>query len=310
MASEDLWGQIGDLPPVHWLTHLGLWHHAPFTWIGELLHFIFTQQALRWTEARFALIVIIVPLLILMGLELLFWMWSWVRGRQIDYNKEKAEFWTTGPRAGKRKAKPIKLDRARARSFAWPQVGLPLYLVAVAMFTWLIMWPGEASRVFLAFLWFALTPVRRTMAISAARKAYRANHPNDTINSTLLQDVTGYFRTGVSRPARVRREIEPPFENTKWLYRILNWGHAKFGRYGTFWRVFRFWNFVRFWGFLVQLIVAFAWPISAVIAPFYYMDAVEDYEDMMTPWWRAYDENRWESTITRDAAANSGADPA
>lgn len=292
-------GQIGDLPPVHWVTHLGLWGHAPFTWVGSLLHTVFTQQTLQWTEGRWAWILISIITLGCAGFELVFWSWSWIRGRQIGYDARKARYWTSGPRNGQPKAKPIDLKKAWARSFAWPRVGLPLYLVAVGMFTWYLLWPGDASRTLLAVLWFAFTPLRRIMAIAAARKAYLKNNPGSSFDSTLFEDVREYFLTCVSRPPHKRQVVDPPFEVDKdtksWrLYAFLNWGHATFGRYGAFWRVFRFWNVLRFWGVLLQLVVAFFWPIAAVVAPFYYMWAVEDYEDVVNPKWRAYRKSKYE----------------
>lgn len=295
--------QIGDLPPVHWLIHLGLWGYPPFSWIGSLLHLIFTQQALQWTETHLVWIMVSGLLMGFMTFELIFWAWSWVRGRQIGYDKYRATHWTTGPNAGKLKKKPVDLEKARARRFAWPLVGLPLYVVAVGMLTWYLLWPGAASRMLLAMLWFAFTPVRRVMAIAAARKAYRANHPNDTIETTLFEDVRAYFISGVSRPPHERRLIEPPFEDTGVLYRFLNWGHATFSRYGTFWRIFQFWNFLRFWGIVVQLVMAFFWPISAVAAPFYYMWTVEEYKNMINPWWRTHRNNKYHGNITSGAAA-------
>lgn len=286
--------EIDSLPPVHWLTHLGLWGHAPFTWVGDLLHLIFTQQMLRWNEIHGIWLLVSVIILGSAGFELVFWAWSWIRGRQINYDPNRATTWTNGPRAGQLKKKPIDLKKARARSFAWPRVGLPLYLVAVAMFAWYLLWPGGASRTLLAVLWFAFTPARRVMAIAAARKVYLANHPGSRFESSLLEDVHAYFMTGISRPPSKRQEIEPPFENTTAIYRLLNWGHATFSRYGTFWRIFRVWNFLRFWGILLQLAASFLWPIAAVVAPFYYMDVVEDYEEVVNPWWRAYRNNKYQ----------------
>lgn len=303
--SENLIQEIGDLPPVHWLIHLGVWDHAPFSWIGDLLHLIFTQQALQWSEGRLAWFVVTVLVLSGMTLELSWWLWSWMRGRQIDYDERKARYWTDGPRAGKPKTKPINLKKARARRFAWPMIGLPMYLVAVGMYTWYLLWPGTASRLLLAALWFAFTPVRRTMLIAVARKAYRANNPDDTIGTTLREDVWNYFYTGVARPPAKKRVIEPSFEPTSWPYEFLNWGHANFGRYGTFWRVFRFWNFLRFWGVLVQLVIAFYWPIAAVIAPFFYMHCVEDYEEWMNPWWRRYRKSEYNGSVVKSTVVDT-----
>ena len=297
------WGQIEHLPPVYWLIHLGLWGHAPFSWVGDLLSLVFTQQTLQWTEARWAWLVIYGVLMFGMTFEFIYWAWAWLRGRQIGYSRERATTWTSGPNAGKLKAKPIKLEKAWARSFAWPRVGLPLYLVAVGMLTWYLMWPGDASRALLAVLWFAFTPVRRIMAIAAARKGYLANHPGSRFKTSLFEDVREYFLASVSRPLSERPEIEPPFEDTTAIYRLLNWGHAKFGRYGTFWRILRVWNFLRFWGILLQLVVSFFWPIAAVVAPFYYMWTVEDYKYVVNPKWRAYRRSGYRGGIEPPAVA-------
>lgn len=291
--------QVGDLPPVHWLTHLELWGHAPFTWIGDLVHIVFTQETLQWTEARWALLPIYALLMVFMTFEFVYWAWSWLRGRQINYDPVRATTWATGPNKGELKRKPIDLKKARARSFAWLQVGLPLYLVAAGMLTWYLLWPGDASRTLLAVLWFAFTPLRRILAIRAARKAYLVNHPGARFRTSLFQDAYAYFATGICRPFSERQKtpIEPPFENTTAVYRFLNWGHATFSRYGTFWRILRVWNFLRFWGILVQLVIAFFWPIAAVAAPFYYMDVVEDYDEAVNPWWRAYRDNEYSGGV-------------
>lgn len=302
--------QVGNLPPVHWLTHLGVWHHAPFSWVGDLLGTIFSQHLLQWSGNRLGWLIITIVVLSGMTLELVWWLWSWMRGRQVGYDSRRAEYWTTGPRAGQRKSKPINLVRARARRFAWPMLGLPLYLVAVSMYLWYLVWPGDASRLLMAMLWFVFTPVRRAMFIAVARKAYRANHPNDRLETSLLEDVYNYFFTGVARPANKQRYIEPPFENTSWFYRFLNWGHASFSKYGTFWRVFRFWNFLRFWGLLVQLFVAFFWPIAAVAAPFFYMSGVEDYEDWMNPWWRRYRKSEYHGKVIKGTVVTRADNPA
>jgi hypothetical protein len=297
---------VGNIPPVHWLTQLGLWHHAPFSWIGDL----FAQHALTWVGGHFAWLLVMGVFLISAGLELVFWSWTWFRGRQIGYDEHKAKYWTTGKRAGQLKAKPIDLRKARARRFAWPRVGLPLYLVAVGMFTWYLLWPGAASAEFLAILWFFFAPVRRALFIATARRAYRANHPDDELDTTLWEDVFQYFYTGVARPAHQRRVIDPPFEDTSAVYRFLNWGHATFGRYGKFWRILRFWNFLRFWGLLVEAIISAFWPIAAVVAPFFYMWGVEDYEDWMNPWWRRYRKSEYRPKIIRGQIVADGPPPA
>jgi len=280
----------------HWLLH-DLWGYWPFTSIGWFFSQIFGQQTLAWVGDHFAWLTVCIVMLGSMTLEFIYWAWAWIRGRQIDYDPERAEFWTTGPRAGQAKAKPVKLERARARRYAWPRVGLPLYLVAVSMYISYLLWPGSVSSLTLALLWFVFGPVRRAMCIAAARKAYLANNPNDRLTTTLRQDVWDYFVTGVSRPPSQKRYIEPPFEDTNRGYKFLNWGHATFSRYGTFWRVFRFWNVVRFWGIVTQLVIAFFWPIAAIVAPFFYMKCVEDYQRWMTPWWRRYRKMKYRGKV-------------
>ena len=283
-----MFNSIGDLPPIHWLTHLGMWQWPFFEWLGGLFSSLFTQDALQWVEGRGAWLLIATIALTALTLEMAWWSWSWLRGRQIGYSNERAEFWTSGPRKGQRKENPINIKKAKIRSYAWPYVGLPLYLVAVGMYAWYLMWPGEASRIFLALLWCVFTPARRTLSIAVARKAYLANNPGCTLDTTVSQDVYNYFVTGVARPEAKRRLIDPPFEGTSRFYRLLNWGHRVFGRYGTFWRIWRFWNFLRFWGLLVQLAAAFLWPVAVLAAPFFYMWGVQDYQKWVNPWWRRY----------------------
>lgn len=302
--------QVADLPPVHWVTHLGLWDHAPFSWVGNLLGAIFTQEALRWTETRFAWIAIMGVVLVAMTLELMWWAWSWLRGRQVKYDSHMATHWTSGPRAGELKKKPINLKKAKARRYAWPYLGLPLYLVAVGMYGWYLMWPGVASRFTLAVMWLIFIPVRRALFIAVARKAYRANYPDDELTTTLWQDVYDYYHTGVGRPAYQRADIEPPFEDTTWYYRFANRVHATFSKHGAFWRLWRFWNVLRFWGLLLHIVFAFFWPIAAVIAPFYYMHGVEDYEKQRRPWWRRYRKNKPTTNVVRGTVITDGTQPA
>ena len=308
--SKGILQQIGDLPPIHGLIHLGLWHYPPFSWAGYLLRWAFGQHLLHWSQGHLGWLLICSIVRPSLTLELLCWMWSWLRGRQINYDEHKAKFWTTGPRAGKLKAKPINLDRARARRYAWPRVGLPFYLVAIGMYVWFLAWPTGASQLFLAAMWFAFTPVRRVMFIATARKAYRANHPDDSLETTLLQDVYNYFYTGIARPKNKRPDIEPPFESAGWISKIGNGAHALFSRYGLFWRIFRVWNIFRFWGILVQLGISFFWWIAAPIAPFVYMAGVEDYAEWMNPWWRRYRKQHYGGQIIKGEVVKTGTTPA
>lgn len=297
--SNDIWRQVSNLPPAHWVTGLALWHQPPFSWVGDLLNVVFTQQLLQWTESRVAWLLVTCVAVGVMTFEFLWWSWAWIRGRQINYDDHKATYWTTGPHAGQLKANPINLRKARARRYGWPLVGLPLYLVAVGMYLWYLLWPGDASRLLLAVLWFCFAPVRRTLLIAVARKVYRANNPNDRLGTTLFEDVYNYFYTGVARPFEKRRYVEPPFEDTGMIYKALNWGHATFGRYGTFWRLWRFWNFLRFWGLLVEAVIAFYWPIAAIVAPFFYMWAVSDYQDWVNPWWRRHRKSEYHGKVIK-----------
>ncbi len=298
-----IWGPIADLPPVHWLLNLGLWDSWAFAWIGSVVEFIGAQESLKWAMDRFAGLTITGAVVGLMFLHLVWYMWAWYRGAEIKYDPVKAVKWTSGPRKGKRKKHPVKLEIALTRRYAWPLLCLPLFLVGAGMYVWtFVLWPGKGSLMLMPIAWFVTTPLRRMWFIWVARKAYRANHGNKELTTSFMDDVVGYFTTGIA-PSPKRRmtkaeklaNFEPSFEGGSWISRRLIWGERVLCTWQLWpiWRWLCFWRIFRFWGLLAQLALAFFWPIACAVAPFLYTKAAEDYQEWMNPWWRRYRDNEY-----------------
>lgn len=230
-----------------------------------------------------------------MGLELMWWSVVWLRGREIDFNGHAAVYWTSGPQTGQRRRKPINIKKAVAREYSWVSLGLPFTLVAAGFYLDQL-WSGTAREyVLIAVLWYVTTPLRKIAGILAARKVWAHSNPDKRLDTTWLEDVRGYYGAGLYRLEVSTADYEPAFEGRTIFTRILNWLDRNFGKYGTFWRL---WNIFRYWGLVVQALVSLAWPVSAVIAPFYYMEVVDDYQFWHRPWWRRYRRSKYESKFT------------
>ncbi len=227
-----------------------------------------------------------------LGLELAWWSVVWLRGREIGYDARAAEFWPSG----RRRRKPIDLDKAVARSYAWPALGLPFTMAASGLYLDQL-WAGTAHiYVVIAITWFLFTPIRKIGGIQVARRVWQHSNPGKKLGTSMLEDVRGYYSAGLYRPEdSYSRTYDPPFEGKTLFYKFLNWLDRTFGKYGSFWRI---WNIFRYWGLVAQALVSLAWPVSAVIAPFYYMDMVSDYQFWHRPWWRRYRNSKYESTFT------------
>jgi len=294
---------IAGLPPIHWLLNLGLWHSWPFTWIGAAWSFVADQDSVQWVADRFAGLAIAGLVVGLMLLHLLWFGCAWYRGAQIGYDTVKAVRWTTGLRAGKSKKHPVKLEIALTRRYAWPLLCLPLFLIGAGMYIWtFVLWPSAGSLMLMPIAWFVTTPLRRMWFIWVARKAYRADRDNKELTTRFMDDVWGYFTTGIA-PSPKRRmtkaeklaEFEPSFEGIGWISRGLIWGERVLCTWQLWpiWRWLCFWRVFRFWGLLAQLVVAFFWPIACAVAPFVYAKAAEDYKRWINPWWRRYRDNKY-----------------
>ena len=297
----SLLSSVADLPPIHWFLHL-----PPVEWLGSILDGIFAQAPLQWAEDRFGWMLFMGLAMLCLTGETLWCLWVWLRARQVNYDSVAARTWSDG----RPRQKPVDVEKGLYRKYAWPFVVLPLYLVAVGMYTWYLLWPGTASRLLLAGLWLGFLPARRAWTILIARKAFVANNPGFRLETTWLQDVHSYYLTGFTGPKQNKKLSEPPFENVG-IYKVANAFHRVFSRYGLFWRLFRFWNIVRFWGVLVHVLMAFCWPIAAVFAPFYYMACVHDYKNSLTPWARAWRKNNeYHGKVVRGTVVARDGEPA
>lgn len=272
------WDKVGNLPPVRgfldWFLSFGLWDWGIFAWLGQHAPF----------QDRLPLFFLTAVVILGIVSELIWWRVKVMRAKQIGWDERAAKVWQTGPNQGQTKAKPIDLKGARARQISWRLVGLPFALGAIGMWVFFLFYPQQASWQLFAMLWFILTPVRKVWGMWVARKAFRVTDPDYQITSTLLQDVHDYYRTGIAG-ASSRTVIEPGFETNTWFGRRANWVQVNVRPKTVFSFIVRACAF-SVWGVLGQLILAWLVPISAVVAPFWYMTQTEDYRHWMRPWWR------------------------
>jgi hypothetical protein len=284
---------LGDIPPISWIVGF-------FGWMGDwpLVQWIGEQtNTLMWLWDRLPWVLIMTVLLGIALLELLWWGVVVWRAKEAGYDPHKCK---NDPRTGKPRTKPVELDKALYRRHSWPRLGLPLFVTAAVMFTIQLVWYHHSTYVVLAVLWFLTAPLRQLRAIAVARRVFQSTHANEKLDSTLWEDFRGYYGAGLSlaNPHRtLREEPEPPFFGESWPYRAANavWRYSR--KLGKFWQVWRIFGFLRFWRALGLFITSWAWPITAVIAPFYYMEKVDDYQWWHRPWWRAYRHSDYDSRI-------------
>ncbi len=303
-GTQDIWAEVGNLPPVDWFLHLSLWDHRPFSWLADLTGFLFNgSQGL--ISSHLSWIILVLAVIVPLTLELVWWSVVWLRAKEAGYDQYKCTHWTTGDRADQLRSPIVNLNKGIVRSLSWPKLGLPLYLLAVGMLCFYTAWPNRASWTLLSLVWFVSSPLRRIASIWVARRAYLRLNPNDKLESSLRDDVYNYYWCGLSRPPQSGKQPNQSFSGDTWYGVVGNWIQRNFGRYGKFWRVFRIYNIVRFWGLLVQALVSWFWPVAAVVAPFYYMYAVADYQDWVNPWWRRYRRNEYHGIVVKGTVVST-----
>jgi hypothetical protein len=292
------WGKVSDLPPVRafldWFLGLGLWDWGLFGWLGEHAPF----------QDRLPLFFLTATVILGVIGQLIWHRVMVMRAKQIGFDETAATIWQTGPREGLPKQNPVNLDRARMRQISWPLLGLPLSVIAIGMWVFFLAYPVEASWQLFALLWFVLAPIRKVWGMWVARKAFRVTRPDHQLNTTLLQDVRDYYQTGVAG-ASSRLPIEPGFEESTWFGRTANWIQMNLRPKSALYWLGRFFSLRWVPGVVIQLFLAWIVPVSAVIAPFWYMKHVEDYRDWMRPWWRWNRDSETPNRIVRGEVVNS-----
>jgi hypothetical protein len=269
---------LNTVPPFSWLVTLG----AHFPWVYVMALFLGPATlVVAWQGLVF------------------------FRAVQVHAYKKGNEARFTHFRDGRKRAKPINVDKARERRITWPQLILPLYLVAWGMFAVQGIWFHPDTYVLLAVLWFLFTSVRKIMGIRAARKVFIADpkHGAGSLPNTFWQDVAGYYECGWSSSSHKakRKPYEPLFDKGiigTLLNKICQFGIFAFGPGSPLWSLLRPWD----WPMLIcDLIVlaawAFIWPLAAVITPGYYLEVVKDFKRWTQPWWRTHRNSSYNPTV-------------
>jgi hypothetical protein len=302
------WVDIGQLPPVHWVLGWGLWHTAPFVWIHGFLadHFHWAIDYLPWFMAA-------VLLFIPMGLWLAWYSVSPLRAnaQNVKWDPDRCQYWRTGPQAGKPRLHPIDYRQAVTRRYSIPFVGIPLYLSAIFLWSLVLLYPGHASWQLCALLWLVTAPLRRTLSIATARRAYLFRNHGDQLDTTLMQDVRAYYITGLTLGRVDSDSYEPAFDSDSvWARagnRVHRWLKLEAGR-----MLISFFYPRRWFGFLWMIIASLFWPVSSTLAPFYYIEVAEDYQSLVTPKWRFNRESKYDggNVVRGEASWKDDAEPA
>lgn len=271
----------------------------PFAWLGH-------------HAVEFAVLILMLAILVSATGELIWWMWTWRRAKQIGYDKAyENKFMTTGRERRKR----IDVKKGRIRSQSWPKVGAPLWVVMVVLYGYLAINFSPSTYLVLAVLWFLFAPLRTIWTIHVSRLAYNLLNPGNKLATSFGDDVHGYYSSAWGNPTKGdEEEWEPSFEDLGPISRFGNWAARKLHKYGRFWRLWRYMNPFRMWGIVVQAFCALGWFITAPIAIFWHMALVQEFveEREWQAWWRRHRRMRYRPTVqgevieSRDERTGSG----
>lgn len=198
---------------------------------------------------------------IILGIGLLELLWYGVvvlRAMDLSYDSE---------RCAERRPK-VNLRKALVRRVSWPELGVPLYLICVALFAVQLGRLNLATYTVISIIWFGTAPLRMMWGLAVARRA--AIRKGRLLAGGYWSDLRGYYRTGFRMP-------ELPDDRVwfvgrlRWLNRFQKLGHVV--------------QLYRFWGVVGAAAAALFWPITCVCAVFYHMDNAR-LTRYRHPWWR------------------------
>lgn len=163
----------------------------------------------------------------------------------------------------------VNWRKAQRRRVSWPQLGFPLFVLFGVLLVLLNLNTNIETYLVIATLWFVTAPLRRMWGLAVARKIVMKL--DGKLTTSYWEDVSDYYTWGFTLPQRPK--------NKQWFEDKLAW----MNKFQNLWYAVQI---VRFWGVLAQAIAALAWPLSALVAIFYHMEMVDDYDDYYRPWWR------------------------
>lgn len=179
-----------------------------------------------------------------------------LRAMDLGYDKERCD------------RRNVDYKKAMRRRISWMQLGFPLFLLLAALLILFNLDVSFKTYLVIATLWFVTAPLRKMWGIAIARKVVK--NRGEKLGTSYWQDVRDYYSWGFRFPERP--------QDKQWFEDKLAW----LNKFQNLWYAIQI---IRFWGVVAQLFASLVWPVAAVVAVFYHMEMVDDY-DYDRPWWR------------------------